>query len=258
MTGISGKHAVVTGAGRGIGRAIAGELARDGVRVTLASRTSAELEGVAKAIRDGGGTAQACPTDVSQAAQIESLFARANEGFGPVDILINGAGVAPSALLAKTSEEQWRAAIEVNLSGVFYTMRRALPEMIDRRFGRIVNVASIASKTGSPYTSAYTASKHGVLGLTRCAALEVARAGVTVNAVCPGYVDTPMTDTSVARIAEKTGRDPAEIRKRIEASSPQGRMVSAEEVSALACYLCSDAARGINGQGINVDGGTVL
>ena len=248
----------MTGAGRGIGCAIASDLARDGVRVTLASRTEVGLQRVAEAIRDGGGTAQACPTDVSRVEQIESMFAKASEGFGPVDILINAAGVAPSAPLAKTSEEQWRAAIEVNLSGVFYAMRRALPEMIERGFGRIVNVASIAAKTGSPYTSAYTASKHGVLGLTRCAALEVARAGVTVNAVCPGYVDTPMTDTSVARIAEKTGRDPAEIRKRIEASSPQGRMVSAEEVSALACYLCSDAARGINGQGINVDGGTVL
>ena len=199
-----------------------------------------------------------CTADVSKAEQIDSLFAKAEEGSGPVDILINGAGVAPSAPLAKTSEEQWRAAIEVNLSGVFYAMRRALPSMIERGFGRIVNVASIASKTGSPYTSAYTASKHGVLGLTRCAALEVARAGVTVNAVCPGYVDTPMTDTSVARIAEKTGRAPDEIRKRIEASSPQGRMYTVEEVSALVCYLCSDAARGINGQAINIDGGTVL
>ncbi len=258
MTGIAGKHAVVTGAGRGIGHAVAADLAGDGVRVTLASRTAAELQRVAEAIRDSGGTAQVCPTDVSQAAQIESLFAGASEGFGPVDILINGAGVAPSALLAKTSEEQWRASIEINLSGVFYTMRRALPDMIERGFGRIVNIASIASKTGAAYTSAYSASKHGVLGLTRCAALEVARAGVTVNAVCPGYVDTPMTDISVARIAEKTGRDPAEIRKRIEGSSPQGRMVSAEEVSALVCYLCGDAARGINGQAINLDGGTVL
>jgi len=255
---IAGKHALVTGAGRGIGRVVAGDLARVGVHLTLASRTQSELDHVAEEIRSAGGTAAVCTADVSKVEQIESLFANAEDRSGPVDILVNAAGVAPSAPLAKTSEEQWRAAIEVNLSGVFYAMRRALPNMIERGFGRIVNVASIAGKTGSPYTSAYTASKHGVLGLTRCAALEVAMVGVTVNAVCPGYVDTPMTDTSVARIAEKTGRPPAEIRKRIEASSPQGRMYTAEEVSALVCYLCSDPARGINGQAINIDGGTVL
>jgi NAD(P)-dependent dehydrogenase (short-subunit alcohol dehydrogenase family) len=130
--------------------------------------------------------------------------------------------------------------------------------MIERGFGRVVNVASVAGKTGYPYIAAYAASKHGVLGLTKCAALETAAKGVTVNAVCPGYVDTPMTDASVARIVERTGIDPAEVRKRLEDMSPQRRLLSVDEVAALTLYLCSDAARGITGQALSVDGGTVV
>ena len=137
-------------------------------------------------------------------------------------------------------------------------MREALPEMLERGFGRVVNLASIAGKTGYPYISAYAASKHGVLGLTKCAALEAAARGVTVNAVCPGYVDTPMTDASVARIVEKTSQPAAEVRRRLEELSPQKRLMTAEEVSALVLYLCSDAARGITGQALSLDGGTVV
>jgi NAD(P)-dependent dehydrogenase (short-subunit alcohol dehydrogenase family) len=175
-----------------------------------------------------------------------------------VDVLVNAAGIAPTAPLVKTDDATWRAAIDTNLGGVFYAMREALPEMTARGFGRIVNVASVAGKTGMPYVAAYVASKHGVLGLTKVAALEAATKGVTVNAVCPGYVDTAMTDAGIARIVEKTGLSAAEARRRLEETSPQKRMVTAEEVAALCLFLCGDEARGITGQALNVDGGSVL
>jgi NAD(P)-dependent dehydrogenase (short-subunit alcohol dehydrogenase family) len=196
--------------------------------------------------------------DVSRAEDVAGMFRQARAALGGIDVLVNGAGIAPSAPLVKTSDEQWHAALETNLSGAFYCLREALPEMAQRGWGRAINVASIAGKTGNPYIAAYAASKHGLLGLTKVAALEMAEHGVTVNAVCPGYVDTPMTDAGVARMAEKTGRPPAEIRKRIEAMSPQKRMVTSEEVAALVLFLCGDSARGITGQALSVDGGTVV
>jgi 3-hydroxybutyrate dehydrogenase len=258
MSFLSGRAAVVTGAGKGIGRTVALELARSGAAVAVAARTQADVDGVAQEITTGGGTARAFACDVRDAEQVRTLFQSARAALGKVDILVNGAGVAPSALLHKTSEEQWRAAIETNLSGAFYAMREAIPEMLAGRWGRIVNVASIAGKTGSPYIAAYTASKHGLLGLTKVAALEVAEQGVTVNAVCPGYVDTPMTDAGVERMVALTKRPAEEIRKRIADMSPQKRMVTTHEVSALVLYLMSDAARGITGQALNVDGGTAV
>jgi NAD(P)-dependent dehydrogenase (short-subunit alcohol dehydrogenase family) len=255
---LAGRHALVTGGGRGIGRAVALDLARAGADVAVSARSRAELDAVADEARRLGVKALARAADVSRPDEVRALFGAARAELGPIDILVNGAGVAPSALLAKTSDEQWRAALETNLSGSFYCMREALPEMQERGFGRVVNLASIAARTGYPYVSAYAASKHGVLGLTRCAALEVASRGVTVNAVCPGYVDTPMTDVSVARIVEKTGQPAAEVRRRLEELSPQKRLMSPEEVSALVLFLCSDAARGITGQALSLDGGTVV
>ena len=148
--------------------------------------------------------------------------------------------------------------IQTNLSGVFHTTREALPEMTSRGFGRVVNIASIAGKTALPYLGAYVASKHGVLGLTKVAALEAAASGVTVNAICPGYVDTAMTESGIARISERTGLSPRDARRRLEDASPQKRMVTVDEVAALALYLCGDDARGITGQALNVDGGTLV
>lgn len=258
MGELSGRTALVTGAGRGIGRATALGLARAGASVALGARTVAEIEAVAAEVRGLGGRAAAGACDVSRPDEVRRLFEQARAELGPVDILVNAAGVAPSALLHRTTTEQWRAALDTNLSGCFYTLREALPGMMERGFGRVVNVASIAGKTGYPYIAAYAASKHGVLGLTKCAALETAAKGVTVNAVCPGYVDTPMTDASVARIVERTGLDPADVRKRLEDMSPQRRLFSVDEVVALTLYLCSDAARGITGQALSVDGGTVV
>jgi 3-hydroxybutyrate dehydrogenase len=255
MSGLAGRTALVTGGGRGIGRAIALDLAAAGARVAVAARTAADVDAVS---REAGSSAIALTADVSDPASVRAMFAAARKALGDIDILVNGAGVAPSAPLVKTTDEQWRQAIEINLSGAFYCVREALPSMTARGWGRVVNIASIAGKTGTPYIAAYAASKHGLLGLTKVAALECAARGVTVNAVCPGYVDTPMTDESIRRVVEKTGLAAAEVRKRLEDSSPQKRLYTAGEVSALVLFLCGDAAAGINGQALNVDGGTVL
>ena len=251
MSGLAGRRALVTGGGRGIGRAVALALARAGARVTVAARTRAEVEAVA---REMGSPGVAATVDVADPASVRALFRET----GAVDILINGAGVAPTAPLVKTTDEQWRQAIDVNLGGSFHCLREALPAMAAAGWGRVVNIASIAGKTGMPYIAAYAASKHGVLGLTKVAALECAARGITVNAVCPGYVDTPMTDESVRRIVAKTGVPEADVRRRLAESSPQKRLYTVDEVAALVLFLCGDAAAGINGQALSVDGGTVV
>ena len=258
MKELSGKRALVTGGGRGIGRVVALDLARQGVAVAVSSRTAAERDAVAAEVAALGVASVAVPCDVSKADDVRAAFARARAELGGIDILVNGAGVAPSALVARTTDELWHQAIETNLSGAFYCLREVLPEMAERGWGRVVNVASIAGKRGAAYIAAYSASKHGLLGLTKCAALEVVEKGVTVNAVCPGYVDTPMTDAGVTRMAGKTGRSEAEIRKHIEDMSPQKRLFTSEEVSALVLFLCTDAARGITGQALSLDGGMAL
>ena len=237
-----------------IDRAVALRLASHGAALSLVSRTRAEVEAVAAEARGLGAAATSSVADVARPDQVAALFREA----GPVDILVNGAGVAPSAPLVKTSDEVWRSTLETNLSGTFYCLRAALPGMMERGWGRVVNLASIAGKTGYPYIAAYAASKHGVLGLTKVAALESADRGVTVNAVCPGYVDSPMTDASVARIVEKTKLAAADVRKRLEDMSPQKRLMTAEEVAALVAFLCGEEARGITGQALNLDGGTLV
>lgn len=256
---LRGRRALVTGGGRGIGRATVLGLARAGVDVAVAARTREEIETVAEEARTLGVRAAALTADVGRSEDVRAVFRGAMEKLaGGIDILVNGAGIAPTAPLVKTPDELWHTVLAVNLSGVFFAMREALPGMVERGFGRIVNIASIAAKSGMPYVGAYAASKHGVLGLTRVAALEVATKGVTVNAVCPGYVDTPMTDAGIASIVAKTGQKPEEIRRRLEEMSPQKRMVTAEEVAALVLFLCGDEARGITGQAMNVDGGTLI
>jgi NAD(P)-dependent dehydrogenase (short-subunit alcohol dehydrogenase family) len=189
---------------------------------------------------------------------VESVSA-AREFFGAsIDVLVNNAGVADSSKFTETSDEFWQRHLDINLTGTFYCMRAALPSMVERGWGRIINIASVAGKTGAPYVAAYTASKHGVLGLTRSVALEVAAKGVTVNAVCPGYVDTDMTTRAVENIQAKTGRSAADALEAIKRMSPQQRLVTPEEVAALALLLASHEGRGITGQAINVDGGTIL
>ena len=258
---LAGRTAFITGGGRGIGRAVALAFAREGARVFLVARTASDVERAAAEVRAerGEGAAAHAPCDVSDPASVARAFAAAGEFSGAgVDVLVNNAGVAESSKFAETSDEFWRRHLDINLTGTFYCMRAALPGMVERGWGRVVNVASVAGKTGAPYVAAYTASKHGVLGLTRSVALEVATKGVTVNAVCPGYVDTDMTARAVENIRAKTGRSAADSLEAIKRMSPQQRLVTPEEVAALALLLASDDGRGITGQAINVDGGTVL
>ena len=252
---LNGKSALITGGGRGIGRAIALEFARNGARVAVAARTAEQVEQVAAEI---GGDAVALICDVSDPEEVARMFSDMRERFGNPDILVNNAGIAESATLVNTTDELWHRHLAINLSGTFYCTRAAVPAMLKKRWGRIINVASIAGKAGAPYIAAYSASKHGVLGLTRSAALELATTGVTVNAICPGYVDTEMVTRGIDQITAKTGRTAEEALDSLKKMSPQNRLVTPEEVAAIALLLASDAGRGINGQGINVDGGSVL
>jgi 3-hydroxybutyrate dehydrogenase len=252
--------ALITGGGRGIGRAIALAFAREGASVAVAARSVEQVESVAAEMQDQFQTkALGVACDVSDAASVEQMFATVRSFFGrSPDIMVNNAGIAESAPLVKTSNELWRRIIEVNLSGTFYCTRAALPAMIENGWGRVINVASIAGKTGAPYVAAYTASKHGVVGLTRSAALEVASKGITVNAICPGYVDTEMVSRGIENIALKTKLTADQALESLKKASPQNRIIAPEEVAALALLLASEAGGGINGQAINIDGGTVL
>ena len=252
---LKGKTALITGGGRGIGRAIALAFARQGARVAVAARTAEQVQQVAAEI---GDNAIALICDVSDPQSVERMFAELREKFGDADIMVNNAGVAESATLVNTTDELWHRHLSINLSGTFYCTRAALPAMLKNGWGRVINVASIAGKTGAPYIAAYSASKHGVLGLTRSIALEVGASGVTVNAICPGYVDTEMVSRGVERITTRTGRSAEEALDSLKKMSPQNRLVTPEEVAAVALLLASEEGRGINGQGINVDGGSVL
>jgi 3-hydroxybutyrate dehydrogenase len=251
---------LITGGGRGIGRAIALAFACEGAQVAVAARSLEQVEKVAQEITEQySAKALAIVCDVSDVASVEEMFAQVIESFGRgPDILVNNAGVAESAPLTRTTDELWHRHLAINLSGTFYCTRAALPEMIERGWGRVINMASIAGKIGAPYIAAYSASKHGVLGLTRSAALEVAAKGITVNAICPGYVDTDMTTNAVNNITKKTGIQAEQAMDSIKKMSPQNRLVEPEEVAALALLLASEEGRGIHGQAINVDGGTVL
>lgn len=251
---LTGKTALITGGGRGIGRAIALMFAREGARIAVAARTAEQVEQVANEI---GNEAIALVCDVSDPESVTRMFGDLRERLGNADILVNNAGIAESATVVNTTDELWHRHLAINLSGTFYCTRAALPAMFKKGWGRVINVASIAGKTGAPYIAAYSASKHGVMGLTRSIALEVAAAGITVNAICPGYVDTEMVSRGVEQITTKTGRSAEEALDTLRKMSPQNRLATAEEVAAVALLLASDEGRGINGQGINIDGGSV-
>lgn len=242
--------ALVTGAGRGIGRSVARALSERGHRVVLASRSREDLAHVAAWLP---GPALVVPTDVTDPGAVEAMFARTEEHWGPVDVLVTSAGAGVTAPVHHTTDEQWQQMLDLNLTAPFRCLRRALPAMLEQEWGRVVVVASVVAKRGEPMVAAYTASKHGVLGLVRSASREVAARGVTVNAVCPGYVNTPMTDATVASIAERTGRTRDEARELLARRQPTHRLVDPQEV-AQAVLLCVENGA-VNGQGINVDGG---
>ncbi len=258
MTLLQGRHAVVTGAGRGIGAAIASRLATQGATLTLIGRNHAVLEQAA-AWLPASARAHVMPCDITQPEAVAQAFGAARAALGPVSILVNNAGQTESAPFHKTSLELWQRMLAVNLTGTFVCTQAALPDLLAvGAAGRIVNVASTVGLRAYAYVAAYVAAKHGVVGLTRSLALELATRGITVNAVCPGYTDTDIVRESVERVVGKTGRSADEVRAEFIKSNPQGRLVAPEEVADAVAWLCSDGASSITGQSISVSGGEVM
>ncbi|HEY0990791.1 MAG TPA: SDR family NAD(P)-dependent oxidoreductase [Kofleriaceae bacterium] len=250
MDGIlAGKLALVTGGGRGIGAAIARVLATAGARVVVCGRNKVDLDAVAREI---GGVA--LQLDLTDRRATDEVIA----SVGHVDVLVNNAGVAESAALERTTDAMWDRIVELDVTAPFRIIRALVPSMIAAKWGRVINVASNAGVSGYGYSMAYCAAKHALVGLTRALAIDLARTHVTINALCPGWVETQMADEAVTRIATKTGRSEEEARTQLAAMSPQRRLITPGEVAHAALMLCSDSARGIHGQTIVIDGGAVL
>lgn len=252
-TPLAGQHAVITGGGTGIGLASAKALAEAGARVTLMGRDAGRLESAAADI-DGAGWQR---VDVTDEASVAEAFAAAAET-AAVTILVNNAGGESTAPFVRTTLAQWQQMLAVNLTGTFLCTRAALPQMLEAGHGRVISIASTAGLKGYPYTSAYTASKHGVVGLTRSLALEMARRPVTVNCVCPGFTDTELVSRSLDRIVEKTGRSRDQALTEFVKSNPQGRLVEVDEVAAAVVWLALPVNRAITGQSLVVAGGEIM
>lgn len=252
---LNDRHAVVTGGGSGIGAATAATLLKAGARVTLMGRDAARLEAQKEAL--GGGSVACVSVDITNEEAVTAAFAQAVAALGEIDILVNNAGQATAAPFAQTDLALWKRMLDVNLTGAFLCTRAVLPAMLKRKSGRIVNVASTAGQVGYPYVAAYCASKHGVIGMTRALALEVATQGVTVNAVCPGYTETELLQASLDQITRKTSRSEAEARSILVRHNPQQRFVTPEEVGDAVLWLCGPGSSAITGQSLSVSGGEI-
>lgn len=250
---LAGRHALVSGASRGIGAAVARELAALGARLTLLGRDRAALESVAATLP--GAWARVC--DVGDAEAVAASVHAARELAGPVAILVNNAGIAPSAPFLRTDAATWSDTLRVNLDGCVHLCQAALPDMLARGWGRIVNIASTAGLRGYPYVSAYCASKHAVVGLTRALAMEFVRKGVTVNAICPGYVATDLLERSLENIVRKTGCTREAAAAQLRATNPQDRFVEPAEIAATVRWLCLPGAEAVTGQAIALAGGEI-
>ncbi len=252
-------HAVVTGGGKGIGEAITRRLAAMGASVTVIGRTPEPLHDlVAELSQTHSQAFFAAVADITVEDQVDAAFARAKEELGPVSLLINNAGAADSVPLVKMETERWQRMLDVNLTSAFFCTHQVLPGMLDGGWGRIVNMASIAGLTGYPYVTAYCAAKHGMIGLTRALAAETAGTGVTVNAVCPGYVDTDLVTRSVERIQQKTGRSESEIKQHIAEQNPMGRMLTSEEVASAVAWLSHPEQAMVSGVSLPLTGSEVF
>lgn len=249
------RHALVTGGGQGIGAAIAQALVARGLNVTVLGRRLAVVQALADTDPEH---LHAVSADVADAAQVAEAVASAEARFGPVDVLVNNAGQAQTAPFLKMDLALWHQMLSVNLTGTLVCTQSVLPGMVARGWGRVVNVASTAGQVGYAYVSAYCAAKHGVVGLTKSLALEMAKKGVTVNAVCPGYTETDIVRESIERVVAKTGRTAEEARAEFVKSNPQGKLVQPEQVADAVAWLCGDGASAVTGQSISVAGGEVM
>ena len=255
LASLSGQHALVTGASRGIGAVVAAALAAEGAHVSLLAREAQSLARLAGQL--GNDRALPVAADVTDGASVRGAFAAARARFGPVHILINNAGQAASAKFTDTDEALWQRIMAVNLTGTYLCSHAAVTDMLELKYGRIVNIASIAGLRGAAYISAYVASKHAVIGLTRALALEYATRNITVNAVCPGYVDTDIVKQAVATIRNKTGRSESEALAALVATNPQQRLITPEEVANAVLWLCRPGSQSITGQSLIISGGEV-